>query len=526
MSYCIYLRKSRKDDELENAGELETLARHKKLLLDYAAKNKLTVSQIYEEVVSGDTIAARPVMQKLMEDVGAGLWDGVLVVEIERLARGDTMDQGLVAQTFKFSNTLIITPNKTYDPNDEFDEEYFEFGLFMSRREYKTINRRLQRGRMASINEGKWVANKAPYGYERYKLEGEKGFSLRPVEPDASIVKYIFELYTVGEKQENGKYERIGCSKIARRLNDDGVKTMTGANWSIATVRDMLKNPVYMGKIRWGRRATEKRIENGKITKVRGNLKFGDYLVTDGLHEALISEDTFYLAQDFLSKNPPRPLGEKNVTTNPLAGLVVCKKCGHHMQRRPYSRNYPATLLCATIDCDCVSARFELVEARVLKILREWCDRYYVDIKTKKDETPNPENNITKTLLQSAEKELKQLEKQKKKIYEAFENEIYDSQTFVERSKENSEKIAAVSARVDELKALLEETTDYKANFALIIPKIERLLEDYEGLTTNEKNEVLTEVIEKITYIRTEKGRWTGVYDNFEIDVFPRLHHK
>lgn len=84
-------------------------------------------------------------------------------MEVERLARGDTIDQGLVAQAFKFSDTRIITPVKSYDPNNEFDEEYFEFGLFMSRREYKVINRRLQRGRLASVKEGKWVSNRAPY---------------------------------------------------------------------------------------------------------------------------------------------------------------------------------------------------------------------------------------------------------------------------------------------------------------------------------------------------------------------------
>lgn len=121
---------------------------------------QLSVSKIYEEVVSGDTIAARPQMQQLLSDVEAGRWEGVLVMEVERLARGDTIDQGLVAQAFKFSDTRIITPVKSYDPNNEFDEEYFEFGLFMSRREYKVINRRLQRGRLASVKEGKWVSNR------------------------------------------------------------------------------------------------------------------------------------------------------------------------------------------------------------------------------------------------------------------------------------------------------------------------------------------------------------------------------
>ncbi len=523
MQYCIYLRKSRKDDELEALGEGDTLARHRKILLDYAAKHKLIIGQIYEEVVSGDTIAARPVMQKLLEDVSAEMWNGVLVVEIERLARGDTMDQGLVAQTFKFSDTKIITPVKTYDPNNEFDEEYFEFGLFMSRREYKTINRRLQRGRIASINEGKWVANKAPYGYERYKLEGEKGFSLRIAEPQASVVKYIFELYTVGEQQTDGKYNRIGCSKIARRLNDNGIQTMTGAKWTIATVRDMLKNPVYMGKIRWGRRATEKRMENGRITKVRGNLKYGDYLTTEGRHEAIVSEDTFLKAQELLSKNPPRPLGEKGVVTNPLAGLVVCEMCGHHMQRRPHSKNYPASINCTTLDCDCVSARFDLVESRVLSILQSWLDKYYIDIKNAKNEQPKPENNISKTLLQAAEKELLKLERQKARIFEAYENEVYDSQTFIERSKENFEKISAITSRIAELKEISSAEINYKERFALLVPRIEHILQVYDKIDANEKNTYLSEIIDRITYIRTEKGRWTGVYDNFEIGVFPRI---
>lgn len=73
---------------------------------------KLNIFQVYKEVVSGEFIASRPVMQELLSSVEKGLFEGVLVVEIERLARGDTMDQGIVAQTFKYSNTKIITQRK------------------------------------------------------------------------------------------------------------------------------------------------------------------------------------------------------------------------------------------------------------------------------------------------------------------------------------------------------------------------------------------------------------------------------
>ena len=123
--YSLYLRKSRADLEAEERGEGETLTRHQNILIELSRKYGFYIGKIYREIVSGESIESRPVVQELLRDVEAGIWKGVLVVEIERLARGDTMDQGRVAKSFKFSNTKIITPMKIYDPNNEFDEEYF-----------------------------------------------------------------------------------------------------------------------------------------------------------------------------------------------------------------------------------------------------------------------------------------------------------------------------------------------------------------------------------------------------------------
>lgn len=252
MQYCMYLRKSRADMEAEAHGEGETLARHERLLLEVAKRGNYNVTQIYREVVSGETIAARPVMQQLLQEVENGIWTGVLVVEIERLARGDTVDQGIMSQTFKYSGTKIITPMKVYDPENEFDEEYFEFGLFMSRREYKTINRRLQRGRTSSAKEGKFVGANALYGYEKIRIPNDKGFTLRPIEDEADIVRLIFQLYTYGELQDNGQMKQLGTYSIALRLDNMGIDSPTSkSNWSDRTVKQILSNPVYIGKIRW-----------------------------------------------------------------------------------------------------------------------------------------------------------------------------------------------------------------------------------------------------------------------------------
>lgn len=134
-NYAIYLRKSRADAELEKLGQGETLSRHRAALTELARKQDLNVVKIYEEIVSGDSIASRPQMQALLTDVEEGRYKGVLVMEIERLARGNGIDQGIVSQTFSVSKTLIITPYKTYNPESDIDEEYFEFGLFINRRQ-------------------------------------------------------------------------------------------------------------------------------------------------------------------------------------------------------------------------------------------------------------------------------------------------------------------------------------------------------------------------------------------------------
>ena len=94
--YAMYLRKSRADIEMEALGEGETLAKHKTMLFNLAARHDILPSQItiYQEIVSGESIQDRPEVQRLLDDVYANKYKGVLVVEVERLARGNTKDQG------------------------------------------------------------------------------------------------------------------------------------------------------------------------------------------------------------------------------------------------------------------------------------------------------------------------------------------------------------------------------------------------------------------------------------------------
>ena len=146
--------------------------RYEKILFDLANKLNIKKDEIvqFKEVVSGENLKNRPQAQKMLKLVMENAFEGVLVVDSQRLARGDTLDQGTIIRAFSLNNTKIITPGKTINPGDEIDQDYFEFDLFMGRREYKMINKRMQRGRNISVQEGNYVGSIAPYGYKKTKI--------------------------------------------------------------------------------------------------------------------------------------------------------------------------------------------------------------------------------------------------------------------------------------------------------------------------------------------------------------------
>ncbi len=523
MPYCMYLRKSRADIEAEARGEGETLARHEKLLLEVAKRDKYDVTQIYREIVSGETIAARPVMQHVLQEVEDGLWDGVLVVEVERLARGDTIDQGVVAQTFKYSDTKIVTPLKVYDPNNEYDEEYFEFGLFMSRREYKTINRRLQRGRLASAKEGKWVSGVAPYGYERVRVPNDKGWTLRPVEAEADIVRFIFRIYTSGEQDETGVVRQIGTYALALRLDNMGIAPPGNAPcWNCRTIQAILQNPVYIGKIRWNVHKRKKRVVSGSVKIERYTAPPEERVFVDGLHPAIIDEAVFLKVQDLLAQNGPPPVQAYNTVTNPLAGVLVCGKCGRSIVLRPNA--YGGTLMCPNRVCTNVGSKYEIVEERLLQALSQWLADYRL---AWSDRPPSEEQaliDLKEKSIRKAQSEVETLRKQLSRAHDLLEQGVYDTTTFLNRSRSISGRIAAANDSIAALSAELVEDEARAASRRNIVPKVEKLLEVYAELPSAQaKNEMLKDVIEKAEYTRNERSGRRGPFDNFELVLFPKL---
>lgn len=518
--YDIYLRKSRADRDAEANGAGDTLLRHRTALLALAKKMDLTIHHIFEEVVSGETIANRPEMQKLLAEVESGILEGVLVMEVERLARGNTRDQGIVAETFQYSNTKIVTPLKTYDPADESDQEYFEFGLFMSRREYKTINRRLQRGRMASLQEGKYIAGSAPYGYERVKIKGAKGYTLVIIEEKAAVVRHIYNLYINGLLQPDGSVKRVGGSIIAKQLDLEGVPSPTGRRWTPYTVRDILSNPTYAGYVRWSWRPTVKKVVDGVLVETRPVNK--SMSLVDGVHPVIVSRDIWQQAQDIRTTRAYLPMPGNKTIVNPLAGVIYCDMCGRSLVRLKGRRgNAKDMLMCPNKDCTCKGSTLDEVEAALLNSLRLWLKEYKLKVAPNRKQSKPSTAPLEKTLA-ALNRERTTLLTQRSRLYDFLEQGVYSIDVFTQRQGELAQRIDAVDDKIEKAEAQLQTELQINTMRSSIIPRVEHLLDVYPQLDTpHEKNEMLKTCLEKVLYAKTAGGRYTE--SNMMLKLYPKI---
>ena len=506
--YVKYLRKSRFDRDYAELSVEETLKRHESILDKLVSAKGYHVAKTYYEVVSGESIAARPEIQKMLEEVNAGLYAGVLVVDLERLARGNGADQAYISQVFQFSGTKIITPTKVYDPSNEFDEEYFEFGLFMSRREYKTINRRLIRGRESSASEGKYIGSIAPYGYDRVKLAQEKGYTLQPRVEEAEVVRRIFSMFL----------QQAGTKAIANALNDRHIPTRHGELWTYSTVGQILANPVYMGKIRRGWSRQIRSVEDGRVKKrIKRHKSMDDYQLFDGLHPPLVSEEDFMLAQQIrLSRQPSARVKKEFALQNAFAGLIYCAHCGKRIGRTTTAaaQKGQARLRCVNArNCHNVSADYAVVEKEIIGALRAWLQGYRVKVVAVgyADEIA-----AGKTQLERLAQEEERLRMQMDNAYNLVEQGVYTLELFRERQGKLTEALDAVGREQKEMEALLNGLESSEAAHNSLIPRTEELLESYDHMTNQERNALLKAILERIEYAKGADGR-------IEIDLYPRL---
>lgn len=494
---AIYLRKSRAE---ENENTQEVLARHKAILTNFAVAKKINVLRVYEEVVSGDSLFARPQMIDLLHEIEDGKYTGVLCIDIDRLGRGNMQEQGLILNTLKDAGAAIITPDKTYDLNDELDETQTEFKTFFARQELKAIKKRLSRGVRQTLEKGGYVSN-PPFGYIRAHKDKIPTLEFNPQE--AEIVRLIFRLYLESE----------GCQAISHRLNLMGVKPHRGEEFSRKSVRYILTNPIYTGKIVWGKTKVHRPKKMGeKFYKIDQTIE--QWITTDGLHPAIIDQETFDKVGELVSGRMKPPTRVAGIIENPFAGILVCRQCGLAMSRRPFNgRKYQSDLLiCPRKGC-VKAARLDVVEEDFIFKLSEMAAKLEIEVQNSNNEISLKNEKLQ---IEKMKSERIKLIDQRNRVYELLEQGTYTVSIFNERESAITEKINLITEEIQKLE-LGNSASLEKAK--AIIPKINNVLQDYWNCNPERKNALLKSVIKKAYYYKDKSAGPRDIFLDIELKL-------
>lgn len=487
--YLMYLRKSRADSPYETVEEV--LARHERQLQDFSEKTfgkKIEEEYIFREVVSGETIDNRPEMQKILSMIESPRIKGVLVIDAQRLSRGDWGDGGKILNSFRYSNTLIITPTKTYNLTDRFDYRFFKMELSQGNEYLEYVKETLKRGKLASVKEGNYIGSVAPYGYKKVVIDGQH--TLEPFEPEAQTIRIAVNL-----KLDSNR----GWTYVAHELDRLGYPPRNGGYWSPYTLRDICINPVNIGLIKWNTRKVQKTYTDGeiKISRPR-NYNQNEVLLIPGKHPGILDETLF---NQLISVASPTPRNKVSSTLkNPFSGLLFCGKCKKAMIYREYKKHgiikSSPRLLCSNqVHCGIKSSSFSEVYETVIHTLEKIVSDFEIYIGNN-----TTDSSLQKQLLTTAQREMKKLDEQQNELYDLLETKIYSKDLFLERNKKLQVKRKDLQKQINNLESKINTSIDYSLQISKFRDVINTLLDS--SVSADSKNMLLKTIIKRMDYYR------------------------
>lgn len=493
---AIYTRVS----TIEQAESGYSIDEQERLLLEYCNKNNIEVYKCYSDRgISGKDIKHRPALKELLQDVEEGKVTDVICWKINRLSR-KLADVLKIVDIFEKNNVTFKSYSEPYETNTPAGKMQFQMMALIGEFERGTIAQNVKMGCMARAREGKWVGNKV-IGYDIVPIENpqnKKKNETRLVinELEAETVRFIFNEYA------NGK----GYKSITTNLNRLDYKTKKGNNFSVGSIKDILTNPVYIGKIRYNLRQnwSEKRRKNINANPI----------VVDGLHDAIIDNKLWDKVQAILQSKKGKPAriydGEY-----PLTGVLKCPKCGAGMvimrttnKLADGSKKRIAYYACGawknkgTAVCNSNTIRVDKANEYVFSKISELLtnEKMIKAIVANVNKERVNKINPAKKEVEKIDKELEKLDKKKKKIFEAYEDELITKDEFLIRKDELNNRVKTL----EEQKAPLIVTLSDDVNEEIPYEFIKSILENFstvltESTSREQKKKLLHMIISEIT---------------------------
>lgn len=493
---AIYTRVS----TIEQAESGYSIDEQERLLLEYCNKNDIEVYKCYSDRgISGKDIKHRPALKELLQDVEEGKVTDVICWKINRLSR-KLSDVLKIVDIFEKNNVTFKSYSEPFATDTPAGKMQFQMMALIGEFERGTIAQNVKMGMCARAREGKWCGNKVlgydvvPIENSQNKKRNETKLAINKLE--AEVVRFIFNEYASGK----------GYKSITTNLNKLGYKTKKGNNFSVGSIKDILTNPVYIGKIRYNLRQnwSEKRRKNINANPI----------VVDGLHDAIIDIKLWDKVQAIMQSKKGKPAriydGEY-----PLTGVLKCPKCGAGMvimrttnKLADGSKKRIAYYACGawknkgTAVCNSNTIRVDKANEYVFSKISELLtnEKMIKAIVANVNKERANKINPAKKEVEKIDKELEKLDKKKKKIFEAYEDEIITKEEFLTRKEELNNRVKSLEGQKTPLIVTLSDDVSEEVPYEFI----KSILENFstvltESTSREQKKKLLHMIISEIT---------------------------
>jgi site-specific DNA recombinase len=456
--------------------------------------------------ISGHLLEERLGLQKLLADARQNQFDLVVVKDFDRFARNRAAAtivreelKELFIQTYAINTPVEPKDPKAYDPTDDDLAIMVEgFSDANSEIERNKIRRRMMMGKVAVAKAGK-IPNNVPYGYKIQRALDIHGKIVRTIivdEEQAKIVRWIFDEYIKGR----------GALDIAFDLNKQGVKPLRALFWRAQTIKYIIRNETYTGKVMWGWRHAS--YQKNKQRKLRGH----QGIIVQGEHEAIISSEIFKLAQKEKQVRGQSQRGGGIISRGLLTGIAKCIRCGsgvtyatrHHKRAHKNPLWHDTTTheyMCGGYKysqiCQSRVMSAEKLEGFVLNQLKNLINNPIAKERLIYDRTSKIDENL-KSDFEVAQKALADIPRKLQRQQEAYEAGLITLDEYgvaVKRLRDEESKYHVVTGGYQQQAQQLSQRQETLDKF---IQKLENFDDLWENATLEEKKHFLRSIIKEV----------------------------
>ena len=492
---AIYCRVS----TTEQAEEGYSIDEQNIKIREYCEREGHEIYNLYEDRgISGKNITNRPGIRQLLDDATKNKFDLVVVWKLNRISR-KLLDILNIVELLNKHNIAFRSLTENFETETPSGKLQLNIMGAIGEFERETIAENVKMGLLARAKEGRWNGG-VVLGYDLVELPNEgkkrKNTRLEINEKEANTVRRIFELYSQGH----------GYKAVVNRINKEGHKTKRNGEFAVSTVKEILQNPVYIGKIRYN-------VRQDWSKKRRNNIN-ANPILSDGIHESIIDVETWDKVQVIL-KERSKKHNKVYDCEFPLTGILKCPVCGAGMtisrstsKRKDGTRRVNEYYSCGnwknkgTSVCNSNSIRVEVADEYVLNKIMEIINNESILKKVVDNINQNKSTKLKPMLeqLEQINKEIEKLTSKKSKNIELFEDGILDKSELSIRVKVINDDIEKLKYREQELKQDLQLAEGDPISFELVNEVMQRFKEVFlEMSTSQQRKQLIHLLVSKIT---------------------------